>query len=143
MTKKLQALSTLAYKAVDTGDTVRLIALVREGLSSEFFTHSLLDQFSFSLSEWARYLHLSERTLQRYRTENKIFEPVQSEKILELLMLFRNGIFVFGDKQNFETWMSSKSIALGGIQPKQLLDTSYGINLLKDELTRIEHGVLA
>lgn len=127
----------------DGRDILKMIALVREGLSYDFFFKTILESFSFTLNDWATFLHLSERTLQRYKTEQKDFEPIQSDKILELTMLFRQGISVFGNKEKFEIWMSSTSIALGKVKPKDLLDTSYGIGLLRDEFTRIEHGILA
>lgn len=132
-----------ASQTDDGRDILKMIALVREGLSYDFFFNTILHTFSFSLAEWATFLHLSERTLQRYKTDQKDFEPIQSDKILELTMLFRQGISLFGNKQKFEIWMDSVNIALGKIKPKDLLDTSYGIGLLKDEFTRIEHGILA
>lgn len=143
MSKSFQALKNISYQSVDDKDILKLIDIVRKGLPSDSFYSSILVNFSFSLSDWAGFLHLSERTLQRYRITHKTFEPIQSEKILELTMLFSYGISVFGDKANFETWLESFNIALGSVKPKDLLDTNYGINLLKDELTRIEHGVLA
>jgi putative toxin-antitoxin system antitoxin component (TIGR02293 family) len=58
-------------------------------------------------------------------------------------MLYYYGIEVFGGQERFNTWLTTKNTALGGIKPKDLLDSSFGIQMLKDELTRIEHGVLA
>ncbi|NEN24917.1 DUF2384 domain-containing protein, partial [Cryomorpha ignava] len=40
-------------------------------------------------------------------------------------------------------WLDSNIVALGGIKPKTLLDSSFGISILNQELIRIEHGVLA
>lgn len=81
--------------------------------------------------------------MQRYKKENKTFDPIYSEKILEITMLFNYGKEVFGDEDNFNTWLQTKSIALGGRAPKELLSNTFGIRLVKDELARIEHGVLA
>ena len=39
--------------------------------------------------------------------------------------------------------METISVPLGGVKPKELLDTTYGINLITDELIRIEHGIFA
>ena len=50
---------------------------------------------------------------------------------------------VFGNIENFSQWLNSKNIALGGVKPISLLDNTFGIMLLKDQLIRIEHGVLA
>ena len=88
-------------------------------------------------------MHLSERSMQRYKAEKKTFDPIHSEKILEIAFLYQRGVEVFGHSENFHTWLNTKSVALGGVPPQELMDTTFGINLLNDELTRIEHGVLA
>lgn len=62
---------------------------------------------------------------------------------LEIALLYLKGLDVFVDSQKFNTWLESQNIALGGIKPKDLLDNTFGINMIKDELSRIEHGVLA
>ena len=86
---------------------------------------------------------MSERTMQRYKKEKKTFDPIYSEKILEVMLLYKLGINVFGNKEKFISWIETKNLALGGVKPKELLDNTFGISLLKDELTRIEHGILA
>lgn len=119
-----------------------LIRIVRKGIKFKVFD-LMLTTGPFTMKEWANYLHLSERTLQRYRKEKKVFEPLQSEKILELALLQKRGIEVFGNPDKFNLWIETVNIALGSVKPKELLDNSFGIELIKDELTRIEHGVLA
>ncbi|CAN5892213.1 hypothetical protein BH24BAC1_BH24BAC1_22830 [soil metagenome] len=126
----------------DGRNILNLIAAVRQGISYSFFS-SLVKESPFSLSEWSGFLHLSDRTIQRYKSEKKTFDPVHSEKILEITLLYKRGAVVFGNLDGFAIWLDTKSVALGGIVPKTLLDTSFGIGLLQDELTRIEHGVLA
>ena len=91
----------------------------------------------------SRILHLSERTLQRYKKEKLSFGPLYSERIIEVQLLFNKGIEVFGDKDNFNSWLNLENVALGGIEPISLLDNTFGIMMIKDELTRIEHGILA
>ena len=58
-------------------------------------------------------------------------------------MLYNLGTEIFGDKVKFDSWLESDNIALGGQKPKAFLDNTFGIGLLKDELIRIEQGVLA
>ncbi|RVU01927.1 DUF2384 domain-containing protein [Mucilaginibacter limnophilus] len=123
-------------------DEFDLTNMVREGVAFPYL--SKLSAFiHFTIEEWAAYLHLSERTLQRYKKDKKAFDPIHSERIVQIELLYKKGIDVFGDADNFHTWMETKSIALGGVTPKELLDTAFGINMVKDELTRIEYGVLA
>ena len=81
--------------------------------------------------------------MQRYKKEKRAFDPLQSEKIVEIAMLFKLGEEVFGSKVNFNTWLQTESLPLNKIKPIELIDNSFGIGLVKDELIRIEHGVLA
>ena len=132
----------ITYNALDDKNAFLLINAIKKGISFSFFER-LARNIPFSLREWATYLHLSERSLQRYKKEKSTFSPTASEKIIEITMLNKYGIEVFGEQEKFNTWLNTKNIALGGIKPKELLDSSFGIQLLKDELTRIEHGILA
>lgn len=132
----------VAYGSIDDIGVFSLIKLVRQGIGFDAF-----DRFAtkspFSLNEWSTYLHLSERTMQRYRSEKKTFEPLQSEKIISIALFYNKGIEVFGTSEKFDAWLETINLALGGIKPKMLLDNSFGIEMLKDELTRIEYGILA
>ncbi|HET6992214.1 MAG TPA: antitoxin Xre/MbcA/ParS toxin-binding domain-containing protein [Bacteroidia bacterium] len=132
----------VSYASIDDKDILVLIDLVRQGIKFTSFIN-LAKKSPFSLIEWSDFLHLSERTMQRYRKEKKTFDTIQSEKILQITLLYNYGIDVFGSTDKFYSWLESKNVALGGVKPKELMDNSFGVELLKDELTRIEHGVLA
>ena len=95
------------------------------------------------MQDWADFLHISGKTLSRYQKEDKSFDVLQSEKILQIEMLYNRGEDVFGSSENFLIWLQSENIALGKTKPQDLLGSVFGISLLMDELTRIEHGVLA
>ena len=123
-------------------DTVELVKLSRKGIAFSLFDEIVLSS-SYTIKQWSIFLHLTERTIQRYKKENRNFESLQSERIIEIAKLQLKGKEVFGSKEYFEEWMNSKIIALGNIRPIELLDSSFGIDMLMDELGRIEHGVLA
>ncbi|MBC7399875.1 MAG: DUF2384 domain-containing protein [Mucilaginibacter sp.] len=123
-------------------DSFDLTNMVREGVPYPYF-NSLSNQLHFGLEDWSSYLHLSERTIQRYKKENKSFDPLYSERILQIERLYKKGIDVFGVADNFYTWMDTISIPLGSVKPKELLDTYFGIEAIHDELGRIEHGIFA
>jgi len=123
-------------------DTVELLKLSRKGISFDLF-EKIAKSHSYTTKEWSSFLHLTERTIQRYKKERRKFESLQSERIIEIAQLHLKGKEVFDSKLNFEEWMNSKIIALGNIRPIELLDSSFGIEMLMDELGRIEHGVLA
>jgi putative toxin-antitoxin system antitoxin component (TIGR02293 family) len=133
---------TVSYSSLDDARAFDLINLIKKGLLYQKF-EELYEQFTFSLSDWSSILHISERTMQRYEAENKRFDPVQSEKIIQVAMLHKYGVSVFGTRDKFNSWLHTRNIAMGGFVPKDLLDSSIGIDLVKDELVRIEYGVLA
>ena len=132
----------ISYNSVDDKDILVLIRYVKNGFRFNSFA-SLVKNIPFSLNEWSYFLNMSERTMQRYKKEKKTFDPIYSEKILEVMLLYKLGINVFGNKEKFISWIETKNLVLGGVKPKELLDNTFGISLLKDELTRIEHGILA
>ena len=140
--KALNLTDNFSYAHADDNSVFDIISAVREGIKFGVFA-KIAAGFPFSLSEWSVFLHLSERTIQRYKKEKRTFDPLQSEKIVEISMLYTKGVEVFGDAPRFNAWLEANNVALGGIKPKTLLDSTFGINLLKDELTRIEHGILA
>lgn len=132
----------ITYAALDDQNAYMLIDAIKKGIHYSFF-EKLAQNFPFTLREWADFLHLSERSLQRYKKEQGTFNATSSEKIIEITMLNKYGKEIFGDQEKFNIWLRTDNVALGGIRPKNLLDSSFGIQLLKDELMRIEHGVLA
>ncbi len=143
MSKKFELKEpAITYAALDDKNVYSLISAIKEGINFSFFER-LAKNIPFTLKEWSSFLHLSERSLQRYKKEKGTFNAITSEKIIEITMLNKYGIEVFGSQENFNIWLAAKNVALGGIKPKDLLDSSFGIQILKDELTCIEHGVLA
>jgi putative toxin-antitoxin system antitoxin component (TIGR02293 family) len=142
MSKAIQLTDQFSLSAIDDKDIFRLIEMVREGIKFSIFTN-LVGKSPFNISEWSNFLHLSERTMQRYKKEKTTFGNIHSEKILQLTLLFKFGTEVFGTKEKFNTWLEANNLALGNIKPRNLLDNSFGIEMLRDELTRIEHGILA
>jgi putative toxin-antitoxin system antitoxin component (TIGR02293 family) len=132
----------LTFKSLENSDILELIDVTREGIDYKTF-HEFTVSFPLNISTWSKILNLSERTIQRNRRENKRLDPIHSEKLLLIILLFNKGVSVFGNTSNFLAWINSKSIPLGGVKPIDLLDNSFGINMVKDELIKIEHGVLA
>ncbi len=117
------------------------ISIIREGVKVQAL-ESLMENTSLTSPEMASILHTSERTLRRY-TSDTVLNPEQTERIVELAWLYTRGAQVFSSLERFKTWMDSNILVLGNIKPKALLDTSLGIEILQEELGRIEHGVFA
>ena len=130
-----------AYSIVDN-DIVSLINTVRKGINFSSF-QNIAQTSNFNLRDWSTILHLSERTMQRYKKESLPFEPLQSEKILQVALIFQKGQEVFGNTDKFNKWLDEENQAIGKMKPKELLDNSFGIRMIEDELTKIEYGILA
>ena len=54
------------YAKTDDIQSLALINIVRKGVEFNAFD-KMADQCGFSLAEWSEYLHLSERSMQRYQ----------------------------------------------------------------------------
>lgn len=126
----------------DDTNFLKLINATRVGLPYQSFKNAQ-HIMPFSLQEWSAMLHISTRSIDRLKKERKQLSSTQSEKLIEVTLLFDYGVHVFGDSTKFSKWLNRNNIALGGLNPKSLLDTNQGIKAVKAELSKIEYGVLA
>ena len=140
-TTTIQQINPKSFYIADN-DIVSLIKTVRNGINFNNFL-SIAVGINFNLHEWSTILHLSDRTIQRYKKENITFEPLQSEKILQVALIFQKGQELFVDTEKFNNWLDAENQALGKVKPKELLDNTFGIKMIEDELTKIEYGILA
>jgi len=86
---------------------------------------------------------VSVKTMLRYKKEEKKLNPRNSEIALKLLNLFKKGIEIYGSMISFMTWMNKPAYGLGEKIPLKLMNTNTGIDLIEEELIRIEFGALA
>lgn len=86
---------------------------------------------------------VSIKTLMRYKQSNKKLNPKNSETALKLLSMFKKGIEVFGSMESLVLWLKKPVYGLMNKIPIQIMTTTTGIDLIEDELIRIEYGVLA
>lgn len=138
---KYSSTAQTASKAEDLAHGY-LINSSREGILFSEFTKLILN-IPIQITEWAKMLNLSERTFLRYKKEKKAFDSIYSDRILQVVALYKRGATVFGDAAKFNQWMDLPNITLENNNPKSYIDSSFGIQLIHDELTRIEHGIFA
>lgn len=142
MSTARKIISSTSSRQNDDKRAFKLIHLVRNGIPFNDFSH-IAAEHPFDSKEWGLFLNTTVRTLDRYKEGNKRLTQRQTERVIEIQQLMEYGITVFENNQNFYSWLNSKNVALGGFVPKKLFDTTIGINLVKDELGKIEHGILA
>jgi putative toxin-antitoxin system antitoxin component (TIGR02293 family) len=98
-------------------------------------------QIAFTQKEWAAILHLSEKTLQRYAKDNKSFEGIYVDRILQMQELIEMGLKTFTSSEAFYRWLKRDKPVLGELLTFDSLKSSRGIRLVIDQLGRIQHGV--
>jgi len=123
-------------------DKMMIIAAIRAGVPYSLFT-LIQDYTPFTENDWADFLDISTKSLQRYKTaEDHRFKAIHSEKIIEMAEVTKVGLEVFGDMEKLKLWFNTSNYALGSLKPIELLKDSYGKELVIGELTRINHGIL-
>lgn len=125
---------------VATRSRFDLIALSRKGVKKQALLN-LGNTLHLNLDELSALLPVTKRTLQRREANNRL-SPSVSEQIILLAELAEKGSNVFGDIASFNKWLREKNVALGTV-PLHLLDTTIGIQLISDELGKLERGVYA
>lgn len=118
-----------------------LMELTRRGIPRATI-NALANSLHLSVADLTKYLHVSERTLQRYSPETKL-SPELSDRVLQIAKVYARSLDVFKSPEITSQWLKQPNIALSNIAPLDYLDTSSGIEIVLDELTRIEYGVFS
>jgi putative toxin-antitoxin system antitoxin component (TIGR02293 family) len=92
---------------------------------------------------FADLLHISVKTLDRYTKENKNFSPTNSEQVLKYFSLYEKSTELFGSIESFNRWLQMPNYGLFWEKPIDLMQTAGGVDLVMEELIRIEFGDLA
>ncbi|MEA3497107.1 MAG: antitoxin Xre/MbcA/ParS toxin-binding domain-containing protein [Bacteroidota bacterium] len=116
------------------------ITIASKGLNANTILN-FRNHFAIPRGFTAKLLNVSEPTVYRWVKANKKLERNYSVQLFELADLFLFGSEVFEDKENFFKWLNFQNTALGGLEPKELLEVPGGISKVRDLLGRIEYGV--
>lgn len=116
-----------------------LIEITRKGLPKSVVT-TLSSILGISMEQMSNLIHVSHRTIQR-KSDTDLLNVYSTEQILEIAEVISRGIEVLGTLEAFTSWLHSEIRHLDYQKPIQFLDTSFGTNLVKDTLGRIEYGV--
>lgn len=115
------------------------IHLIRKGIRKKSLDH-LVEATAISVSDMAAIMQTTSKELAALKP-NELLEKDQSEKVVNIARLYAMGEEAFGSAAEFNKWMNGRVPSLGKKRPKDFLDTSSGINLLMDEISRIQYGV--
>lgn len=119
-----------------------MVATVRRGLSYKAVSR-VAEALHLSTGQLAEYLPVTARTLQRYQKEKQKLDRDLSDHLLQIARVFARCQEVMEDSERARRWLQTPSIPLGNVPPISLLDTYTGVEMVLDEVGRIEHGVAA
>lgn len=112
-------------------------------------TRSLLDSLINKHQIGPKFLaekvfEMTQNTFRVYRNELDKEMPARLKEIgFALVELYNKGIFLFANKETFETWLNNEQYGLGYKNPSDMVNTMTGIQLIMEELIRIEYGATA
>lgn len=118
---------------------VEKLSIIKKGLEAHAIS-DLIEITGATQATVASILDLTEPTLRKHIKTGTELNTGLSEHILQLFQLFDKGMDTFGSLEEFKSWMSHESIGLTA-RPVDLLDTITGINMVMDELVRIDYGI--
>ena len=93
-----------------------------------------------SVNDLMNYLRISRSTWHRRKKAGKLDFNL-SDKVFLVAKLIEYAESVFGNKEKVRLWFKMPSVVFENRLPLELLGSLSGINMINDELTRIEHGV--
>ena len=123
-------------------DNISIVFSARKGLSSKVY-YDIIMLSGFKKEQIAQLFNTSAKTITRYTQEDKNLDIVSSEHALKIIALFRKGTEIFGELEAFRRWIQKPAYGLGWQVPVELMETSGGIEMVLEELIRIEFGDLA
>ncbi|MBD3628607.1 antitoxin Xre-like helix-turn-helix domain-containing protein [Cyclobacterium sp.] len=131
----ITAQDILGVDVSELSEPLNRVETFRHGLRKKSF-ESLKEVSGLDNNTLAAALGVSAKTLQR----KEVFDTIQSEKMYKLAVLYALGNNYFG-KEGFRRWMERPLFSIGNIKPIALIDVSEGLDLLKAEIMRLQHGI--
>jgi len=123
-------------------DDISLLNRSKRGLNAKLAL-DFLSLSGFTQDEFQETFKTTVKTIQNHVTRELKLDSALSEKLLKSFALFDKGAEIFGSANAFHQWLNEPAYGLGNQLPFSLMDTITGINLIEEELIRIEFGDLA
>ncbi len=118
------------------GYKMELIVRIREGVKKTDWKQ-LIQYTGSTEKEFEHILPASISSMQK----KTVYSKETSERIYELARLFGLGYDVFDSKEDFKEWLMTPSRTFGNKIPFELLDSSFGFEMVENEIVRIQYNV--
>lgn len=126
----------------ELANPVALVMKAKEGVATSVFD-SMVSLTGFTKAELASFIDTTPKTIDNYRFKKQKLGRTESEQLLQILHLYKKGIAIFGSSEAFNQWLREPAYGLGNNVPLDFMYTPGGVNLILEELIRIEFGALA
>ena len=139
--QKKRGILSQVFSSIDKDhepDSMQVITLIRNGVSGDSIIR-LADLMNIPKNDVYNLLNLKARTAQRQVSKN--LDADKSGHLVQITKILQRCVEVFEDLEKAKRWLKSPNYALRNQIPLNLLDTTEGIELVRDTLTRIEYGV--
>ena len=120
-------------------ETVQVIKNLETGVPAAA-VEEIASYLDIPVNELMKHLHISNSTWHRRKKAGKLDFNL-SDKVLQVSKLLEYAENVFGNSEKASLWFKMPSIVFENLLPVELIGSLSGINLINDELIRIEHGV--
>jgi putative toxin-antitoxin system antitoxin component (TIGR02293 family) len=116
-------------------------ALIRKGIP---YAKVAIVKTALNLTdnEFAAYLGISLRTLQRKRDSQGKLSIAEGDRLFRIAKIFALAAQVLEDDDMARKWLHRPQRGLGGRAPIQVIQTEAGAQEVEDLLEKIEYGVL-
>lgn len=129
--------SWVVYHVKDApGYKLELIDRIRTGVKKDDWKQ-LISNLGAKEKEFEFILPTSISSMQK----KSVYGRETSERIYEISRLFGLGFEVFDTPEDFKNWLVTPSKALGNKKPFDLLDSSFGFEMVENEIVRIQYNV--
>lgn len=122
-------------------DTSKVLQLVESSALQNLVYFGLLKSITNEddkkLSDW---LNISEKTFRSHKTIEKAAKPPLIEHAIMLIALFKHGVEIFGNSEQFKKWLKTDNYYFDREAPVKFIYTSSGMKFIDDRLTAIEYG---
>ena len=117
-----------------------LIELSNQGLTKAS-VESLISHMGMTRKNFAEnILHLSVKTLERKKSEDKL-DKYASSHVIEIAKVVEHAFEVFEEENKVQRWLNTPNNALNQMKPLDLFYLPTGLAMVDNILGRIEEGV--
>lgn len=119
----------------------------KNGVANNVVKNASVKEFSslkkisdYNNEELAALVGITHRTIRNKKNNNELFDIAQTERLRKLYFLFAEGNSIFGNKNQFHSWLQKPAYGLDYNIPDELLKQPGGLDKVLNEINAIKFG---